>query len=219
MGEEIRTKILERKLIAILRGLSPEEYRRTAQALFDGGVRFLEITFDPGGADAEKTLRAIRLLTSEFDGEVCPGAGTVLRPEQVDLAAAAGAKYIISPNCSEAVIRRTKELGLLSMPGAFTPTEIARAAELGADFVKVFPAVSAGPEYIKAIRAPLRHIPMLAVGGVDLGNLRAFLDAGCAGAGVGGCLVDRALIRAGKYEELTELARRFCDAAEGGNDK
>ena len=137
------------------------------------------------------------------------GAGTVTSVELVELAAKAGAKYIISPDTNVDVIRRTRELGLVSLPGALTPSEITTAYNNGADFVKLFPIADMGASYVKAVRAPLGHIDMLAVGGVNDKNLKSFLDAGVCGAGIGGNLVNKAWIAAGEYEKITEIARTY----------
>lgn len=205
-------KILECKVIAIVRGLEPKHMRGLASALSAGGISAMEVTFNQAKPETfSDTQAAIRLLSEEFSGKLIVGAGTVLSPEQVDLAADAGAKYIISPNVSAAVIGRTKELGLVSMPGAFTPTEIVAAHDAGADFVKVFPAGSLGSAYIKAIRAPISHIRMMAVGGVDEKNAADFLRAGCCGIGVGGSLVNKSWIEEGAFDKIEALARTYTE--------
>ena len=168
------------------------------------------MTFDhaaPGGL--EDTLAAIRALR---DTDMCVGAGTVMSPEEVRLAKEAGASYIISPNTNPAVIRETKSMGLVSIPGAMTPSEVAEAWSLGADLVKLFPAGVLGPAYIKALKAPLKHIPVTAVGGVTPENTPGFLSAGCAGVGVGGNLVSPKLVSEGRWEEITAAARAYAEA-------
>ena len=172
------------KIIAIVRGLSPAHMLHLADALYAGGVSLIEVTFNQANPETWKdTAGAIQALSKEKTGQVLAGAGTVMNTEQLHLAADAGAQYIISPGTNEDVIRETKRLGLVSLPGAFTPTEITNAYDMGADAVKVFPAGIVGPEYIKAIRAPISHIPLLAVGGVDAKNCASFLKAGCVGVG------------------------------------
>ena len=131
--------------------------------------------------------------------------------EQVKIAAEAGAEYMISPDTSEAVIKATREAGAVSIPGALTPTEVATAYAYGADFVKLFPAGELGLSYIKAIRAPLAHIPMLAVGGVNENNLGEFLKAGLDGFGIGSNIVDKKLIEKGDFAALTALAKRYTE--------
>lgn len=202
--------INEHKLIAIVRGFSGDELLRTAEALYLGGVRLLEVTFDQSGniPDSE-TAENIRLLSKTFEGRLLIGAGTVMNEAQVLTAKEAGAEYIISPDVSEAVIKKTKELGMVSIPGALTPTEIVTAYNYGADFVKLFPAGDLGLTYIKSVKAPLSHIPMLAVGGVTIGNIRDFLDAGMCGVGISSAIVNKSLIKNRDFEGLTELAREF----------
>lgn len=209
--EQVLQAVKENKIVAILRGVDAKDIVAAVDAMYEGGIRLAEITFDQSSAAGIENTRACIRLVAE-NCRVIPGAGTVMTPEQVEIAAAAGAKYIISPNADEAVIRRTRELGLVSMPGAFTPTEIASAYAWGADVVKVFPAGQLGPAYIKAVRAPLKHIPLMAVGGVSDANARAFLEAGCAGVGVGGKLVDVKAIAAGDFASVTASARSLCEA-------
>ena len=140
------------------------------------------------------------------------GAGTVLTEEQLLLARDGGAKYIITPNTNPALIRKVKELGLISMPGAMTPSEAVAAWENGADIVKIFPAGTLGPDYIKAIRAPLSQIPLMAVGGVNEKNCASFLAAGCCGIGVGGGLVNKEWIMNGEWDKIIALAREYRKA-------
>ena len=137
------------------------------------------------------------------------GAGTVLTEKQVSLTAAAGGKYVISPNGNPAVIKATKAAGLISIPAAYTPTEIEAAYECGADFVKLFPVTSLGPSYVKAVRGPLNHIPLLAVGGVDLSNLADYAKAGVSGFGIGGNIIDKKMLEAGDYAAITKLAEQY----------
>lgn len=198
------------KLIAIVRGLSGDTLLQTAAALYAGGVRLLEVTFDQTEKiPSSETANSIRTLCREFEGKLCIGAGTVMTETQVSIAAEAGARYIISPDTNEAVIKKTKALGLISIPGALTPTEIANAYAFGADYVKLFPAGDLGLVYIQSVRAPLAHIPMMAVGGVSVENIRSFLDAGLVGVGIGSAIVDKNLIRKGDFTGLEELARAF----------
>ncbi len=204
-------KIKEEKIIAIVRGLSGEGIIRTAQALRKGGVTFIEVTFNQSSASClEDTYEAIRLISKEIP-DICAGAGTVVNIEQVETAWRAGAKYIISPDFNEGVVNRTLELGMLSMPGTLTPTEIAKAYKAGAAFVKVFPASNLGPDYIKAIKSPLNHIPLLAVGGISDSNMEQFYKAGASGFGIGGNLVDKKLIDAGDFEAVTRMAKRYME--------
>ena len=202
--------IRQEKIIAIVRGVAPEQILATAEALYSGGIRLLEITFNQSSPTSDQdTAGSIRLLCAALGDRMGIGAGTVMTPAQVQTAVAAGARYIISPNTDAAVIRTTRELGAISIPGALTPSEIAAAWQAGADFVKVFPAGTFGTDYIRAIRSPISHIPLLAVGGIDENNLNDYLDAGVCGVGIGSNLASLKLIREGRFDELTVLARKF----------
>lgn len=206
-------KIKEGKVIAIVRGISSEQIRPLADAIYQGGVSCIEVTFDQSSEEArEDTLKSISILANEYAGKICVGAGTVMNIKQVWEAIGAGAEYIISPNVDERVIKKTKELGKVSIPGALTPTEVALAYELGADIVKIFPAANLGPSYIKALKSPLKHIPMTAVGGVNPENCVQFFEAGCIGVGCGGNLVSKKLVEEGRFDIISDTARAYMEA-------
>lgn len=207
---DVKQQILDHKIIAILRNIAPRDILPTAQALYEGGIRLLEVTFNQQKGP-EDTVEAIKALCKEYDGKMSVGAGTVITKQQAQAAVDAGAKYMISPNTNIEVIKYTKERGALSIPGVFTPSEIIAAYEAGADFVKLFPAEVLGIPYIKAVTAPINHIPMLAVGGVDDKNLGQFLAAGVKGAGIGSNIVNAKLIKEQKFSELTALAKKYTD--------
>lgn len=204
--------IKQHKLICICRKLYGEELLKLAKALYDGGIRLMEVTFDQADPDGtQKTAAAISDLVAAFGDTMHFGAGTVLTCAEVDEAARAGAKYIISPNTNVAVIEHTKKSGLLSVPGAMTPTEVVTAHEAGADFVKVFPAGFLGVSYFKDLSGPLNHINTIAAGGVTEENITHFLDVGVTGFGISGRLTEKRLIDTGNYAELTKRARAFSD--------
>ena len=213
MSKEVLNRILEGKIVAIVRGIPSDEVVGLAEALVKGGISCIEVTFDQSSKEkAEDTLKAISNLSKALGDRVCVGAGTVMSVQQVEDAAAAGAEYMISPNIKEAVIARTKELGKISIPGAMTPSEVVDAYEMGADIVKMFPAGVLGPGYIKAVKAPLKHIPITAVGGVNPGNCADFIRAGAVGVGVGGNLVSPQLVKEGRFDEITAIAQSNTDA-------
>ena len=215
MKHAIKQAVKEYKLIAIVRGVEPEVCVKVAQALYDGGFRLMEITYDQRRpASWRETAAAIGAVAKVFAGRMYVGAGTVTNTELVELTHGCGGQFIISPDVNEAVIRRTCELGMVSMPGAMTPTEILTAHRAGADFVKLFPAGSLGPGYMKAVKAPVSHVELLAVGGIDEKNIADYLAAGAAGAGIGGNLVNRAWVEAGQFEKITETARRLVAAVQ-----
>ena len=197
-------------LIVIVRGVKSEQLIPLAEAMYAGGVRLLEVTYSADGrVSDEETAKNIGALVDRFGDRMQIGAGTVLTTKQVALTAAAGGKYVISPNENPAVIKATRDAGLISIPAAYTPTEIEAAYECGADFVKLFPVTALGPAYVKAVRGPLSHIPLLAVGGVDLSNLADYAKAGVSGFGIGGNIVDKKMLEAGDYQAITELAKQY----------
>lgn len=193
----------QNKIIAIVRGVGPHDADEVARALLAGSVRLIEVTLNSEGA-----LGTLARWRETFEGELSVGAGTVLSVKEAKDALRAGAEYLICPHTDEALIACAREEGVPVFPGALTPTEILRAHAAGASAVKVFPVGSVGgPAYLKDVRAPLGHVPLIAVGGVNEDNARAYLDAGALALGVGGSLVSPALIRAGRFEELTVRAR------------
>lgn len=213
MREHVIADILENRVIAVIRDVFGGDCLCLAEALVSGGVRVMECAFDQ--RDAEKRAKAaetIALLRREMSGAARIGAGTVTVPALVSRAADSGAEFIVSPNTSEAVIRETLTAGLVSVPGALTPTEIQFAHECGADFVKVFPAGQMGPAYFKAVCQPLNDCRLLAFGGVSPENARDYLAAGCEGVGVSGCLFSGEMIRAGQWAEITRRAEKMSAA-------
>lgn len=214
--EEVIANIREKRVIAIVRSFSPKQCVQLADALYAGGINMIEVTFDQSRPDAfGETTEAIQAIQESFGGSVIPGAGTVMTVEQVELAKKAGACYIISPDANPEVIRHTREAGLVSLPGAMTPTEAACAHRAGADMIKLFPIANLGAAYLKALKAPLKHLDFMAVGGVSPENIQEFIKAGAVGAGVGGMLTRRELVEAGEFTKITALARRYMENAKG----
>ena len=213
MEEKIIQAVKEHKLIAIVRGVESEKCIKIAQALYDGGFRLMEITYDQKHPENwEETARTIGAVANAFAGRMYVGAGTVTCTELVELTHKYGGQFIISPDVNEDVIRRTRELGMVSMPGALTPTEVMVAHRAGANFVKLFPAGNLGTGYVKAVKAPISHVDLLVVGGIDEKNVASFLAVGAAGAGIGGNMVNKAWVEAGEYEKITEVAKALVAA-------
>lgn len=214
MRNEIIDAIKKEKIIAIIRGVEKEYLISLAEALLKGGIKLLEITYSANGAVSdEKTAENIKMLAENFKGRMFIGAGTVLTPEQVELTKKAGGQFIISPDTYDAVIKKTRELDMVSIPGAFSPTDIQNAHRAGADFVKLFPITNLGISYLKAVKAPLSHINLLAVGGVNEKNVGEFIKAGAAGVGVGGGLTNKEWIQNGEFDKITALAEEFVKNA------
>ena len=176
-------QILRYKIVAILRGCTPERVPDIGAALAEGGVKLLEITLNSPGA-----FDLIRRISETMGDRLLVGAGTVLTPAEAEMAIDAGARFILSPSLDIETIGVTKELGAVSIPGAFTLTEILTAWRSGADIVKVFPA-SVGASYMRDIRGPLPQIRLMPTGGVNLGNIREFRAAGAVAYGIGSALV------------------------------
>ena len=213
MRNEVIEAVKKEKLVVIVRGVPREKLIPLATAMYEGGIRILEVTFSQDGKipDTEIADR-IGMLATAMAGKMYVGAGTVTSPEQVELVKKAGGLFIISPDTCEAVIKKTRELGLVSMPGALTPSEAMAAHRAGADFVKLFPLGELGASYLKALKAPLSGIDFLAVGGVNLETIPALLKAGASGFGIGANIVKSELVAAEKYGELTEIARSYVAA-------
>lgn len=203
-------EIENNKIIVIVRGVKKDDLIPFAEAIYEGGIRLMECTYDATGkVSDEETAAGIEMLAKHFEGKMLIGAGTVLTEKQVELTARAGGKFIISPDTNPEIIKKTKELGLVSIPGSLTPSEATLANRSGADFVKLFPVGVLGTKYIKDLCAPLSHIKFLAVGGVDHENMGEFLAAGARGIGVGSAIVNKALIAEKNYAAITEAARKY----------
>lgn len=194
----VLSQILEHKIVAILRGMPPKEIMPVADALYAGGIRILEITLN-----STEALPLIEQLSVAFKGRMLIGAGTVLNTADAANAIAAGAAFLISPSLDIAVIKAAKDAGVVSIPGAYTPTEILSAHNHGADIVKVFPAMDAA--YIKNILAPLNHIRVMPTGGIDATNIRSFAATGAVAFGIGSALVNNKINVDGNYLALLSL--------------
>lgn len=202
-------RILQHKIVAILRGVPPENVLQVATALYTGGVRVLEITLN-----SEKAFSQIEVLSQKMGDKMLIGAGTVLDVEGAKRAISAGAKFLIAPNVDIDVIKCTKDHGLVSIPGAYTATEVCLAHKTGGDIIKVFPIST--PDYLKNLSAPLNHIRMMPTGGVNVENIKQFKKAGAVAFGIGSSLVNKASGIDGHYlNNLTATARSFVEAVEG----
>ncbi|MFM1651733.1 bifunctional 4-hydroxy-2-oxoglutarate aldolase/2-dehydro-3-deoxy-phosphogluconate aldolase [Brevibacillus sp. B_LB10_24] len=200
-------KILDSGVVAVIRGAKPEKIMAVAKALYEGGVTTLEIT-----VETPKVLSLIEQVSAEYGDKLVVGAGTVLDPETARAAIMAGAQFIFSPTVNPKTIEITKRYGIVSIPGALTPTEILAAYERGADVIKVFPANVFGPGYLKDVHGPLPQIPLMPTGGVDLSNTAAYIKAGAVAVGVGSSLVSfKSEMDEAYLAHLTQTARRFVE--------
>lgn len=206
-GSTTLQHILENKIVAIVRGVRPDAVPDIAAALHAGGIRCLEVTLNSPDA-----LNVIRDLSVRMAGRLLVGAGTVLDAGEAQAAIDAGARFIISPTLDIPAIRVTKQLQAVSIPGAFTATEILTAHRNGADIIKVFPA-SVGVGYFRDLRGPLPHISLMPTGGVSLENISDYHRAGAVAFGIGSALVDGKQPVTDDYlRQLTEKAEKFSRA-------
>lgn len=203
---------MERKVIVVCRGIDEEEIVNVAQALYDGGIRFMEIPFNQKDPSTfPLTAKKIKKVREALDGKIHVGAGTVITIEQFELAKEAGAEIIVSPTLEEDVILATKAAGLISMPGCATPSEMTRAYKLGADLVKLFPASVVSLKTIKEISVPLNHIPMVCFGGVTIENLKEVLATGVVGVGMATTILNKEALANKDYAKITELAKAVTE--------
>ncbi len=205
--------IRKEKLVLLARGIPLEILSQALEACADVGIVLFESTFDHRLADpVTENREKIRALKKALGSRIRFGAGTVLTREEVRAACDAGAEYIISPDTDPEVIEETKRLGLISIPGAMTPSEIKRAWSLGADLVKLFPADDLGMHYIQNLKGPLGHIPLMATGGVNPATIPQFLRAGITAVGTGITVFRPDLIAKEDYEGIRTLAKMHVDA-------
>ena len=214
MKTQVIKHIKKYKIVAICRQTYGDDLLRLAQALAEGGIGLLEITFDQADPQGiKKTADAVRLVSEKFGKDLLLGTGTVLTREQVVAAYQAGAKYVIMPNVNPDIIRMAGSMGMATIPGSMTATEILRAYSVGADFVKLFPAGTLGIAYAKDLFGPINHIPMIATAGVTPVNLGQFLELGYKGAGISSYLTDKKKIAAGDFATLTQHAKELMEIA------
>lgn len=203
--------IEETGVIAIMRANSPDQLLAAADALKAGGVNAIEVTMTTPGA-----LDVIRQATAKYGADVLFGVGSVLDAETARAAILAGAQFVVCPTLSLETIALCKRYSVPVVPGAFSPTEVLTAWEAGADMVKLFPASIGGPEFLKAIKAPLPQVKLVPVGGVDLDTTADFIRAGAAVVGVGGALVNQRLLDSEDFATITDRARRYREEVQKG---
>ncbi len=197
------------KIVAILRGLESGDAIQTVQAMFDGGIRLIEVTFNTKGAP-----QMIDQIKETFGDRMIIGAGTVLDAPTAKTAISAGADFLLSPILDTGMIETCNRYGKTPIPGVMTPTEIVRAYEAGAKMVKIFPAAALGADYFKQVKAPLDFIEMMAVGGVSRENMHTFFKAGACCVGIGGQLLNMEHVREKRFDAITENALSFTNKPE-----
>ena len=201
--KEIRDGLLARKISAIVRTDDQSVAKQAMAAAVEGGFRVIEFTLNTPGA--------LELITQfrSMDESLLVGAGTVMTPQAAKEAVNAGAQFIVSPVCDPAVIRKAGEMGVVSIPGTQTPTEMQHAHETGADFVKLFPAPPNVAEYIRYVLGPQPHLKIFPTSGVNLDNMLEVLEAGAAGVGFVGPLFDLQSMRNRSFDDIRERAEKI----------
>lgn len=206
---DILEKIKKLGVVAVIRGPSPELTIKMVAALLAGGVSGIEITYSTPHAED-----VVRELVEKFGETILLGMGTLTRPEQAALAQKAGAQFLVSPICDQELAKSMVATGLLVMIGALTPTEVYQAHRLGSDVVKIFPGSLVGPDYIKSLRRPFPQILMMPTGGVSAENVADWLSSGVVAVGAGSELCHPQLAKEGRFDEITQRAKEFCQAIE-----
>ena len=206
VGQSQLARIIDCGICAVIRATSGEVLGDVAEALAEGGVIAIEVTFT-----VPRAHRVLESVADRLGNRIILGAGTVLDPETARIALLSGAEFVVSPTLNLDVIQMCKRYGKLVFPGAFTPTEILTAWQAGADIVKVFPSDVTGAGYLKAIHGPLPSIRLMPTGGVTLETAADFIRAGACVLGVGGALVSSKAIAAKNFSQIRDLARQYVD--------
>lgn len=213
MSRATLDRIADAGVVAVLRGVDANRAVETARALARGGVGAVEVTLDATGA-----VEALAAVRTALDDETLVGAGTVMDAAAASRAVGAGAEFVVAPHVDTTVVETANRYGVAAMPGAMTPTEAVRAAEAGADAVKVFPAATVGPAHLRRLRGPLPQIPLVPTGGVDADSVDEFFAAGATAVGAGSALVDDAAVAAGDWDAVEARAREFVGAVADARD-
>ena len=199
-------RILDQKIVAVIRAESPDSLADVAEALLAGGVEVMEVTFT-----VPRATQVLEKVTSKLGSRVLLGAGTVLDAETARTAMLSGAEFIVAPCVNLAVIEMCRRYSKPVMPGALTPTEVVTAWQAGADIVKIFPSELTGPKYIKSLKAPLPQVRMMPTGGVNLETAEEFLRAGSCALGIGSSLVEPKAVASGDLKRIESLARQYVE--------
>jgi 2-dehydro-3-deoxyphosphogluconate aldolase / (4S)-4-hydroxy-2-oxoglutarate aldolase len=201
---EVLEKVKNLGLLAVIRGPSAELTVQMVEALVNGGVTGIEITYTTPNAED-----VVRTLAEKFGSSIILGMGTLTKPEQAESAKAAGANFLVSPVCETKLVESMVKTGLMTMAGALTPTEVFQAYSLGTDVVKIFPGSLGGPAYVKALKGPFPYIPMMPTGGVKASNVADWFAAGVVAVGAGSELCPPQLAKEGKFVEISQKAAEF----------
>jgi 2-dehydro-3-deoxyphosphogluconate aldolase/(4S)-4-hydroxy-2-oxoglutarate aldolase len=207
---DILHRMLNPGVIAVIRADNSSQLLDAARAMAEGGLTAMEVTMTTPNA-----LEVIRSVVKELGDRVLMGVGTVLDDVTARLAILAGAEYVVTPVLRPDVIALCRRYSKPVVSGAYTPTEALTAHEAGADFIKLFPADTLGPKYIKALKGPLPQLEIIPTGGVDVKNCGEWIKAGCAAVGAGGSLVSKDVLAKKDWKTLSEVSRQFVEAVAG----
>lgn len=199
-------KISSTGIVAVIRADNGEILADVTQALVDGGVTAIEVTFT-----VPKAHKVLEYVADRFGDQIQLGAGTVLDAETARIAILAGAEFIVSPIVDLPTIEISHRYDKAMMAGALTPTEVVKAWQAGSDVVKIFPSDLTGPSYLKSLKGPLPQVRMMPTGGVNLDTAESFLKAGACALGVGGSLVEKSAIESGNMQRISDLAKQYVE--------
>ncbi|WP_411703734.1 bifunctional 4-hydroxy-2-oxoglutarate aldolase/2-dehydro-3-deoxy-phosphogluconate aldolase [Edaphovirga cremea] len=209
--QKVIQAIEETGIIAIARHVTPDQILPLAQALYDGGIRVIEVTCNTVGY-----VQSIEMLSAEFGDRMYVGAGTVLNPIMAQLVLNAGANFVLAPDFNPEVVKVVHEQQRLMIPAVVTPSEMMHACRMGIDLLKLFPAKALGADYLKDVRGALDYLSLIAVGGITLSNTADFAKAGAFAVGVGSELINKKMIADENWQGLTELANNFVTTFRNG---
>jgi len=202
---EVKAQIAAERVIAVIRLSNSDKLIPVIEAVAKGGIRCIEITMTVPNA-----IELIRSVSAQVSDDICIGAGTVLDAATAHAVIDAGAQFVVSPILNPSIVEACKERDVYCALGCYTPTEIFSAYALGADVIKVFPATSLGPTFLKDLKGPFPYIPLMPTGGVSIENAHEWIAAGAVAVGIGSDLLDKKAIEEGRFEILTERAHRLA---------
>ena len=210
--DHVVQEVKEKKIVAVVRAANGEQAIEITRALYEGGITLIALAFDQNKPEAQNGIaKAIRAISREFKDKVLVGAANITTMELLYKGMNDMAQFIVSPDADTEIIKKTRQMGMASIPGAATPTEAKAAFAAGADFVNLFPCVGDAAAYLKAIRVPLNNIPFLA-GSVSAEGAVQMIKAGAIGVCVDDCIVNPAWVEAGEYARITEAAKNLIAA-------
>ena len=212
--EQLYKTVADAGVVAVIRAQSKDQLLEIGKALLDGGVPAIEVTMS-----TPKAIAGIEMLADKYGDHAVVGVGTVVDAATCADAIHAGAQFVVSPAFDPEIVATTKRYGKISIPGAFTPTEILRAWTAGADVVKVFPSTTLGPGYFRDVLAPLPQIRLTPTGGVDQKNVGEWIKAGAVFVGAGSSLVTKDAMAKGDWESITGNAKAFVEAIKAARAK